>query len=432
MHSWIKLWPHFTPLTDKNDIDPGSVRDILHEFLSGASLRTGAPFEDPIATLARSTRRAHIAFFRAALSLRPRPVAARAGTIWAYATTGNQTESLAPVLSELGTEADALSLPDPLPGWGRALAWRTLRCLSQAKTALTRLPHSELAKVADMIDVYALALAEAQLFTEAARRNPPAAVLIANDHSPRNRAILAAAQAAGLPTAYLQHAAVGGIECPLNMDLAFLHGQHSLDIYSAIGPVTAEVCLVGSPKIDVARRDALSRTKTSPFSIGVFPGLFDHPNRVGDVVAELREGFPKATFALRRHPRDARAGWDNLMAEQDLSNALNALHIMEALQACDLVIFDDSNVGLEAAALCVPVLRTTLKEMPSDQYALSGTKLFTQCEAALGALVPTAQAALDGRAQPDAIVLDQVFSDWSKGEAQADKLIAERLRAFLV
>lgn len=411
----------------------GSVDDILHEFLSGASVRPGAPFGNPHAQLSKDTKITERKLRRAAFRLNPSKVPMTAGRVWAFSTTHNQAETIDPVAAIMNAGAqpalDHALLIDPMSGWGGSLARAALRRLPDATAQLSALCDDDLSRVADLTKLLATTFGEADCFRRMAARKRPSAVLITNDHSPRNRAIFAAAQDMGIPTAYLQHAAVGGIERALTMDLALLQGRHSLEIYRSIGPVEARIELIGAPKIDVARRARIPQS-TDKTRLIIFPGLFDDFNRVEQIARSLRSAFPKAVIQLRRHPRDYRDQW--VRWPQDVAQLLKhgQQTTMETLITCDLAVVDDSNVGLEAAALGVPVLCAPFKDEQSDQYGLAGTGIFEACKTDGTDVADVARAVLAGQAGPDETVLNYVFEGLSSRPPQADHRAARAMLAL--
>lgn len=411
--------------------EPGSVQDILHEFLSGASVRPGAPFSDPHVCLIQATRSATRTLRRAVFGLKPSRVQMTRGGVWAFSATQNQSEAVDPVVNAMNggghSTLDHALILDPMKTWGSQLARAALKRLPDATARLSELDEEAFALVADLPELLAIAMGEADCFQRMATHDRPGALLITNDHSPRNRAILAAARQMGISTAYLQHAAVGGIERPLDMDLALLQGRHSLDIYRSIGPVSARIELIGAPKIDVARRARIARTDSDERFV-LFPGLFDDIARVQEIARPLRAAFPDAVIFVRRHPRDDRTDWSEWSSEVATLLPQDECPAMDILITCDLAIFDDSNVGLEAAALGVPVLCAPFKSMSRDQYGLSSTGVFDACKTDGADVVSMARAVLKGIAVPDKDALDYIFESLSSGLGDADKTAAGYLR----
>lgn len=62
----------------------------------------------------------------------------------------------------------------------------------------------------------------------------PKFVLMSNDHSPANRALLFVAKSLGIKTVYMQHASVSELFPELDFDYSFLDGDRAYQIYRAI------------------------------------------------------------------------------------------------------------------------------------------------------------------------------------------------------
>lgn len=410
---------------------PDSSHDILHEFIGGASLRQGAPFSEPQIKLSKSVRAARNGLLKSLFRpSKAKPALIEQADVWAVSMTQNQSESLAPVVESYGPRSHHLVVLDPLAYWGRPLALTALRELRRAAKDLSRLDADTLALVADLPMLLALSRAEARLIIQKAKLAGVSCILFGNDHSPRNRALIATLKNTDIQSVYLQHAAVGGVERPLDMDVAFLQGQHSAEVYQSLGPVEADVRLIGAPKIDVVRRK-LKNTNVSPrpLKIGLFPGLFDDVDFVKRAAAEVRVTFPDHLLLLRPHPRDNRQEWNDIeFVALSLSREQDAL---QTLCECDLVVFDNSNIGLEAAALGIPVVRASFQTHRVDQYKLEATGLFDDCTALPGQVSAIAQRALLKDVRPDEKVLDYLFEGHSTGKMDSDRVAATAIRQLL-
>jgi len=383
--------------------------DVFHEFLAGISNVNGAPFRFPRTQIFKSALKSLYIFLGGCFrksdahslggsfeSLSPK--------IWAYTTTINQHDGVAPILEELSANSVDLFALHPADIWGRSIYISALLRLPKAVWILIRLPRSQSKRIANQVELLALILAEGARLRKAIRNLQPSAFIISNDHSPRNRGIIRVVAASKTPLVYVQHAAVGGVERALDcMTAALLQGQHSLDIYRGLGGITADIHLIGSPKMDAAR-EAHGRKRASESKIhmpelqkqiGIFPGFFDSVEHVVELVQILSKSHAFANICVRPHPRDQRyKEWEaiDLIGGKVVSSKNVASS--DFLLSCDVAIFDDSNIGLEACALEIPIVKYPLKDTKTDQYQLGETGIFQSCEASRKTIAAMAGKAL--------------------------------------
>ncbi|NEM98995.1 hypothetical protein [Pontibacter burrus] len=143
-----------------------------------------------------------------------------------------------------------------------------------------------------------------EVYLQKLRKYKPATIVFANDHNPDARAMLLAAKAAGINTAYIQHASVSPIFPPLQFDLNLLEGQDALVKYKLCGPVEGKVELVGMPKADAYAN--YRNTSQQIGTIGIGCNLMDDLGEITRLLRQLTIDFPSINFILRPHPRDKR------------------------------------------------------------------------------------------------------------------------------
>ncbi len=191
-----------------------------------------------------------------------------------------------------------------------------------------------------------------EVYLQKLRKYKPAAIVFANDHNADARAMLLAARAAGIKTAYIQHASVSPIFPPLQFDLSLLEGQDSLDKYKLCGPVEGRVEFIGMPKADayVSFRNTNKQIKT----IGIGGNLMDDIAVNEDLLRKLCTDFPEVNFILRPHPRDTRnfkvlAGISSRISISDSRTTPT----FDYLRQIDVQISANSGIHLEAVLLNV-------------------------------------------------------------------------------
>ena len=179
----------------------------------------------------------------------------------------------------------------------------------------------------------------------------PAAIVFANDHNADARAMLLAAKAAGIKTAYIQHASVSPIFPPLEYDLSLLEGQDALDKYKLCGPITRRVELVGMPKADAFVQ--YRNYSKSISRIGIGCNLMDATEEIITLAATLAKDFPDTEVILRPHPRDTR-NFRALLSDQNITLS-DSRHqpTFDFLKEIDVLLSGNSGIHLEAVLLNV-------------------------------------------------------------------------------
>jgi len=189
-----------------------------------------------------------------------------------------------------------------------------------------------------------------EVYGRALRHYRPRAIVFANDHNDDSRALLLAARACGVPTAYVQHASVSTNFPPLAFDLSLLEGQDALDKYRQCGPVPGRTELVGMPKADAY----LSQKNLQPTirRVGIACNALDATDAIAAVVDHLIQDFPALTFTFRPHPNDRRDfGFLQRKHPQLLFSEARRQNVFEFLLAQDALIAADTSTHLEATLL---------------------------------------------------------------------------------
>jgi hypothetical protein len=198
-------------------------------------------------------------------------------------------------------------------------------------------------------DLIFAAIGYYEVYVRALRYYRPRAIIFANDHNDDARALLLAARACGVPTAYVQHASVSTYFPPLSFDLSLLEGQDALDKYQQCGPIRGRVELVGMPKADAF----LSQRNTEPQvrRVGIATNLLDNSEAINTTVVYLLQEFPTLVFTFRAHPSDTRDfGFLRQHLQLQFSDARQE-NVFEFLQKQDALIAADTSTHLEATLL---------------------------------------------------------------------------------
>ncbi len=193
----------------------------------------------------------------------------------------------------------------------------------------------------------------------------PRCLVLANDHSEKQRALLNAAQRLNIPVVYIQHASITDFMPPLDFDLSLLEGQASLDKYRDLGRIKGQVKLVGMPKFDnyVQFRKPTQKVQ----SIGCCTNLLDNQKDIETVIQQLSIRFPKCQISFRPHPNDKR----DFILPNTVQVSTRAETSFDFLQRQDVLIAGTSSIHLEAILLNINSIYfeiTQLEEELRDAY----------------------------------------------------------------
>jgi len=180
----------------------------------------------------------------------------------------------------------------------------------------------------------------------------PQAIIFANDHIIKHRALLLASEKLGIKNFYLQHATITKEYPPLKFDYALLEGKDAYEKYKYCGRIKSEIKFVGMPKFDdfVKKRKIKNKNKIEIIGIAINP--FDDFIYVYQLIEKLNNDLPGVKIFLRLHPQEKRIlNSDTLEFKYSNPHSEKAF---EFLNSIDLLISGDSSIHLEAALLYCP------------------------------------------------------------------------------
>lgn len=215
-------------------------------------------------------------------------------------------------------------------------------------------------------------------FLDLLGRTRPRHVVVANDHNPETRSLMAAARRLGVSTVYVQHAAVTGLFPPLDVDLAFLDGEASAAAYAeaarAAGRRSATRVFLSGQKKPLAPGHGTAREK-----VGVAVNRLDAAD---DVIAFVhRLATHGIEVLLRPHPGQPRS------LQRRLESAFSGEERVELsppdsepvgtfLGRCRLLLAGHSSIHLEAALTGLASYFIDLSASPvSDFYGFLASGL---------------------------------------------------------
>ncbi|GAA3996855.1 hypothetical protein GCM10022408_04370 [Hymenobacter fastidiosus] len=278
------------------------------------------------------------------------------GKVWLYVVSQNNYEALQFIRA---ARPDSVLVAGQSKEIGRYNAVvnrlslrRKLLYYWQFQLVLISLMRTEGRRAWRFFDLIFNAVGYYEVYGRALRHYRPRAIIFANDHNDDSRALLLAARAGGVPTAYVQHASVSTNFPPLGFDLSLLEGQDALDKYRQCGPVPGRVALVGMPKADAFL--AAKNLNPTVQRVGIACNALDATAAIAAVVDHLFRDFPGLTFTFRPHPGDRRDfRFLGQHHPQLLFSDARQQNVFEFLQQQDALIAADTSTHLEATLLNV-------------------------------------------------------------------------------
>lgn len=201
------------------------------------------------------------------------------------------------------------------------------------------------------------------------RLNPPLAVLVANDITPLIRGISEAASQVGIPSIYIQHAAVTSIfPPPTCYDVMLLDGPISKDIYSKIGGSGAIIKEIGA--IRCRHSERTGTLSDAPYDVGIAINGHVSVERLKNLLQNLRRNSRVSTVTIKLHPAQSAAEWEKVLHplnEIRLVSGLDCLYD-SFLDSIDFLIVNNTSAAHDAMVYGVPTFYASLDEESDDYY----------------------------------------------------------------
>ncbi|MCE7055300.1 hypothetical protein LZF95_11490 [Algoriphagus sp. AGSA1] len=182
--------------------------------------------------------------------------------------------------------------------------------------------------------------------------NAPSAIFISNDHEPKSRGLIQAAQLLTIPIFYFQHASVSNRFPPLNFTASFLYGKYSNMIYKTKSCSRGDTYLVGNHKFDIFKHEIKEKANVGEISIvGIAYNELDNLDKIRFLVSSLSMEPNIKKIVVRPHPRDKRELFSkqtDIIDKIIISNS-NIESSINFLLKVDLLIAGNSSILLEAA-----------------------------------------------------------------------------------
>lgn len=184
----------------------------------------------------------------------------------------------------------------------------------------------------------------------------PRVVVVANQHSPGPRALLAAAIVAKVPTLYFPHAPLSTSPAyrDLPVTLAGLRGDYEVQTYGGYGATSSRLVSVGDPTLP-ATSESVQRPVSSPVSVLALSPL---PRTELESIIRFVARAQLHSVVVCPHPSSNLAALRPLLPQDWRLATEPTLSVLQ--RGARLVMQQSSGVGLEALALGLPVVEISL------------------------------------------------------------------------
>ena len=198
----------------------------------------------------------------------------------------------------------------------------------------------------------------------------PSVVVMANDHLPLNRCIMHEANTRGIPTIYVQHAAITDKFPPLEFTYSLLDGEDSFKKYDAKEGNSGQIYLTGGIRFDVIKD--YPKVDLEKLIVGVAINLVDSERKVQDICLEIKKRLgEKGNLVLRPHPQMDLDHWNKWCEENclDFSNAKEEPSF-GFISRITVLLANQSSIHLDAAMCRTPSVVVGFSEVSqADNYS---------------------------------------------------------------
>lgn len=211
------------------------------------------------------------------------------------------------------------------------------------------------------------------------RKLKPAAVVVSNDHTFRNRVIVKAAAEEGIITIFTQHASTVDNFPPLMYDYALLDGLDAVRKYDDSGESDTMVFMIGMSKFDYFFDELNSSKKVK--HVGICVNVLEPCKAVEELCKVLKERFPDLRLSLRPHPKEKRIKeWADIASRYSMDYRDPSEEMaFEFLKRNDAIIACESGIHLEAALLNVYPIYYDFNDIAYDHYSFHKNGLLDKC-----------------------------------------------------
>lgn len=198
----------------------------------------------------------------------------------------------------------------------------------------------------------------------------PRIVVMANDHLPLNRCLMHEANKRGIPTIYVQHAAITEKFPPLQFAYSLLDGEDSFRKYDAKEGNSGQIYLTGGIRFDAIR--SFPKKKLDKPVIGVAINLVDSDQIVKEACLKIKQWLGvEGNVVLRPHPQMDLDNWSRWSEENEIgfSNAKEEPSF-GFISRISVLLANQSSIHLDAAMCRIPsIVFGFSEENLADNYS---------------------------------------------------------------
>lgn len=184
----------------------------------------------------------------------------------------------------------------------------------------------------------------------------PKALVVANDHLPFHRSLMQEANLRGIPTIYVQHAAVTNQFPPLQFSYSLLDGEDSYQKYKLNDETSGKIFLCGGIRFDAIKQVRLKKPKNKV--VGVAINLVDDEKIVKDTCLHIRDSKvdgKSLTVVLRPHPQMQLDMWKKWCFQNGIGFSLAKDESSFAfISRISVLISNQSSIHLDACMCYTP------------------------------------------------------------------------------
>ena len=206
----------------------------------------------------------------------------------------------------------------------------------------------------------------------------PRALVVANDHLPFHRSLMQEANSRGIPTIYVQHAAVTEQFPPLQFTYSLLDGEDSYLKYKLREETSGKIFLCGGIRFDAIK--AIKSERPQGIVVGVAINLVDDEKLVKETCLQIRdsivEGEP-VSVVLRPHPQMNLDMWQEWCTQNGIGFSLAKEETSFAfISRISVLISNQSSIHLDAAMCHTPSVVYDLSTVElGDSYSFVKNQL---------------------------------------------------------
>lgn len=286
-----------------------------------------------------------------------------------YGESVNNRNTLIPIVNQLdNTKIIPIMAQNSYPNW-RAY-WYALPHLLELYKEIKNADTEKRSTIKQFYPKFWRMYGYPRLVSEMLDYYQPSVVVMANDHLPLNRCLMYEANRRGIPTMYVQHAAITNKFPPLKFAYSLLDGEDSFKKYDAKEGNSGQIYLTGGIRFDVIKD--FPKVESDKLTVGVAINLADCERKVKEICLEIKKKVGvNGTIILRPHPQMNLDHWSKWCEENGLgfSNAKEEPSF-GFISRISVLLANQSSIHLDAAMCRTPSIVVGFsEESQADNYS---------------------------------------------------------------